>query len=145
MGVGGSQNTRPAAAGIFKNCDKNCNGELTIEELKAYFNLSQVKASEIMTKFAKVKPNVSLTKREFANAVESLFYEDFRKFDRDGDGYISLEDAIRYYTKEIDLDGTVPVKDKDKELVKRVKALMMLDQGDGKVSFQEFVEGKMRD
>eukprot|EP00759_Apiculatamorpha_spiralis_P010682 PhF_6_TR17423/c0_g1_i1/m.26664 len=142
MGISGSHDTRAAASGIFKLADKSGDQELTLEEFKQYFDLPPEKASEIIKKYSRAKPN-TLTKEEFTVLVES-FYDEFRKFDKDGDGYISLEDAIQYYTKTLKEDKSLPPKEKDKKLVSQVKLLMSLDQGDGKVGFQEFVEGRIR-
>ena len=86
--------------------------------------------------------------QQFTHFVEENFSPDFMRLDSNKDGFIDLLECVRSLKKT--LVGVNPElksqpEQLSKELLPAVKAIMKYDHGDGKVSFHEYIEGRVKD
>eukprot|EP00755_Sulcionema_specki_P004890 Sspe_Gene.31281::Locus_15449_Transcript_1_1_Confidence_1.000_Length_717::g.31281::m.31281 len=84
--------------------------------------------------------------QHFIHFTELHLVGPFRELDANRDGYIDLKECIAMKRKLITRAfPAMKPQQLHRELLSQVKQVMRYDHGDGKVSFQEFIEGRVKD
>eukprot|EP01062_Namystynia_karyoxenos_P027768 TRINITY_DN21209_c0_g1_i1.p1 TRINITY_DN21209_c0_g1~~TRINITY_DN21209_c0_g1_i1.p1 ORF type:complete len:223 (+),score=96.18 TRINITY_DN21209_c0_g1_i1:82-669(+) len=93
------------------------------------------------TRQQKLRRYPGLPVQHFIFYVEEKYVNQFKELDQDEDGYIDISECIRGAGQSKRRDRLTAGE--KRELIREVYKVMQLDRGDGKVSFLEFVEGKL--
>ena len=132
--------------GGFVAIDKDGDGQLTKEELTAYFGSDKQDKVDFTMKLMDLDCNGSVEFHEFLEMVAFLDFHKgvtewkikqfFRALDTDGNGVLSADEIRNFYKMISGLNTQVPSNDEIETLIQSLDA-----NGDGRIDCEEFIKG----
>ena len=130
----------------FSAIDIDGDGQLTKDELTAYFGQEKQEKVDFMMKVMDLDRSGTIEFHEYLEMAaflecnkgitEEKIKTFFRALDKDGNGVLSTDEIRSFYKMISDLSAKAPLDDETEELIKSLDI-----NGDGKVDYDEFAKG----